>query len=119
MTHQYMELKIKELEKRIKALEQQSCDNAINRKDTLKAMIGQLAAEATLYKVVKNMPPVTPQPKVDLDKIREDITAISISGIVDEHTMFIRTGEQVKQMALDIIDKYKAEFEVKDKVSQG
>lgn len=56
----------------IKALEQQSCDDAINRKDTLKAMIEQLGiknedylipAEATLYKVVKNMPPVTPQPK--------------------------------------------------------
>lgn len=57
----------------IKALEQQSCDDAINREDTLKAMIEQLGirnedylipAEATLYKVVKNMPPVTPQQKM-------------------------------------------------------
>ena len=46
-----------------------------------------------------------------LDKIRAEITAISISGQVDEHTMFVRTAEQVKQMALDIIDKYKAEKE--------
>ena len=44
-----------------------------------------------------------------LDKIRTEITAIAINGQVDEHTAFIRTGEQVKQMALDIIDKYKAE----------
>lgn len=41
-----------------------------------------------------------------LDKIRAEITAIAINGQVDEHTAFIRTGEQVKQMALDIIDKY-------------
>lgn len=46
-----------------------------------------------------------------LNKIRAEITAISISGQADEHTMFIRTGEQVKQMALGIIDKYKAEAE--------
>lgn len=44
-----------------------------------------------------------------LDKIRAEITAISIRGQVDEHTMFVRSAEQVKQMALDIIDKYKAE----------
>lgn len=43
-----------------------------------------------------------------LDKIRAEISAIAINGQVDEHTMFIRSGEQVKHMALDIIDKYKA-----------
>lgn len=52
--------------------EQEPCDDAISREDTLKAMIEQLGirnedylipAEATLYKVVKNMPPVTPQQK--------------------------------------------------------
>ena len=41
-----------------------------------------------------------------LDKVRAEIDGIEINGQVDEHTMFIRTGEQVKQMALDIIDKY-------------
>lgn len=40
------------------------------------------------------------------DKIRAEITAIVINGQVDEHTMFIRTGEYVKQMALEIIDRY-------------
>lgn len=44
-------------------------------------------------------------PTVDvLNKIRAEIDGIEINGQVDEHTMFIRTGEQVKQMALDIID---------------
>lgn len=46
------------------------CGDCISRENTLKAMIEQLGirnedylipAEATLYKVVKNMPPVTPQ----------------------------------------------------------
>ena len=57
----------------IEALEQQEpCEDCISRENTLKAMIEQLGirnedylipAEATLYKVVKRMPPVTPQPK--------------------------------------------------------
>ena len=42
----------------------------------------------------------------DIEQIRAEIDGIEINGQVDEHTMFIRTGEQVKQMALDIIDKY-------------
>ena len=45
------------------------------------------------------------EPKTDvLDKIRAEINGIAINGQVDEHTSFIRTGEQVKQMALNIID---------------
>ena len=44
-----------------------------------------------------------------LGKIRSEIAAIAINGQVDAHTAFIRTGEQVKQMALDIIDKYRGE----------
>ena len=39
-----------------------------------------------------------------IEQIRAEIDGIEINGQVDEHTMFIRTGEQVKQMALDIID---------------
>ena len=47
--------------------------------------------------------------KEALDKIRTEVMAIDINGQVDEHTLFIRTGEQVKQMTLDIIDKYRGE----------
>ena len=41
-----------------------------------------------------------------LDKIRAEINGIEINGQIDEHTMFIRAGEQVKRMALEIIDKH-------------
>ena len=44
-----------------------------------------------------------------LEQIRAEIDGIEINGQVDEHTMFIRSGEQVKQMALEIIDKYREE----------
>ena len=44
---------------------------------------------------------------IPLDKIRAEINKIEPSGIVDEHTMFVRTAEQVKNMVLDIIDKYR------------
>ena len=46
-----------------------------------------------------------------LDKLRAEITAIDITGQVDEHTLFIRSGEQVKRLVLEIIDKYRAERE--------
>lgn len=46
-----------------------------------------------------------------LDKIRAEINKIELSGIVDEHTMFVRTAEQVKSMALEIIDKYRERSE--------
>lgn len=46
-----------------------------------------------------------------LNKIRDDITVIAINGLVDEHTMFVRSAEQVKRMVLDIIDKYRGETE--------
>ncbi len=55
----------------IKAIRARPCDDVISREDTLKAMIEHLGirnedylipAEKTLYKVVKNMPPVNLQP---------------------------------------------------------
>lgn len=56
----------------IKALEQEPCDDAISRQDTLKTIIKHLGirseeyllpAEEAIYKVVKNMPSVTPTHK--------------------------------------------------------
>jgi len=41
-----------------------------------------------------------------LEQIRAEIDGIEIDGQIDIHTMFTRTGEQVKKMALDIIDRY-------------
>lgn len=85
MTHQYMELKIEELEKRIETLEQEPFINK-------PCVSGEVCGHD------KN--------KV-LDKIRAEIDGIEINGQVDIHTSFVRTGEHVKQMTLDIIDKYR------------
>lgn len=51
--------------------------------------------------------------KVDdvLDKIRADVEHIEISGRIDEHSSFIRSGEHIKHMVIDIINKYKTESE--------
>lgn len=51
-----------------------------------------------------------------LDKIRDEIDSIELSGRVDGPTIFVfvRSAEQVKNMALDVIDKYKAEKEDKE-----
>ena len=38
MTHQYMEIKIKELEDRVKVLEQQPCEDAISRTSVLNTL---------------------------------------------------------------------------------
>ena len=41
-----------------------------------------------------------------LDDIKAEIEQIEINGQVDEHTMFIRGGSEVKQLVLKIIDKH-------------
>ena len=42
-------------------------------------------------------------PTVDvLDKVRAEIDGIEINGQIDEHTLFIRSGNEVKKIALDI-----------------
>ena len=43
------------------------------------------------------------------DKIKTEINAIEISGQIDEHTMFVRSADGVKEMVLNIIDKYRNE----------
>lgn len=48
-----------------------------------------------------------PNPKTDvLDEIRAEIANIEIYGQTD-HACFIKTGEQVKNAALQIVDKYR------------
>lgn len=46
-----------------------------------------------------------------LNKIRAEIQGIEINGQIDEHALFIRSGNEVKNIALDIINKYTAESE--------
>ena len=40
------------------------------------------------------------------EDIRAEIEDIQINGQIDSHTAFVRTGEQVKNMVLEIIDRY-------------
>ena len=47
----------------------------------------------------------TPLEKV-LEDIKGEINAIEIRGQVNGHTMFIRGGSEVKNMALEIIDNH-------------
>lgn len=42
-----------------------------------------------------------------LNKIRAEIDGIEITGQIDEHTSFIRTGDSVKKIVLEILDKYR------------
>jgi hypothetical protein len=42
-----------------------------------------------------------------LEKIRAEIAGIEITGQIDEHTSFIRTGDSVKKIVLEILDKYR------------
>ena len=118
------------------ALEQEQSGDLINREELLKAIDtwDKFGCDADtklvryqdhyipyihyddVIKCIKGMPSVNPQePNTDvLDKIRAEIDRIQISGQINADTSFIRNGEHVKQMALNIIDKYKAESEDKE-----
>lgn len=43
---------------------------------------------------------------IPLEQIRAEINGIEINGQIDKHTMFIRSGNEIKKIALDVIDKY-------------
>lgn len=62
-----------------------------------KEIYSQMISDSVKYTKIKEV----------LDKIRAEIAKIATSEQIDEYTLFIRTGEQVKQMALNIIDKYR------------
>lgn len=62
----------------------------------------QWYTDKEIWAVIKTVWNGTP-----LEQIRAEINGIEINGQIDEHTMFIRSAEQVKQMALDVIDKYR------------
>ena len=82
--------------------------------DALRAQISHDSREAfTKHQVWllasehnKTTPTFDAIPKSVIEDIKAEIKQIRINGQVDEHTAFIRTGEQVKTMVLDIIDKH-------------
>ena len=105
----------------LEALEQEPCEDAISRKAVLDMTTAIRTSDySRIIEVVdiddvKALPSVKPQTPLNvnelLNKIRAEISAIDLEGRVDAYTLFIRTPEQVKQMALNIIDKYKKESE--------
>lgn len=46
---------------------------------------------------------------IPLNNLRAEINAIEISGQIDEHTLFARSADGVKDMVLEIIDRYRNE----------
>lgn len=48
---------------------------------------------------------------IPLDNLRAEIDAIETHGQIDEHTLFIRSGQEVKKLTLEIIDKYRNEVD--------
>lgn len=112
----------------VKALEQKPCEDAISRQEVLYLVGDYDLSMGQVVKGIHALPSVTPQEpfinkpcvsekvcehdkNVVLDKIRAEIDGIEINGQVDRYTSFIRTGEQVKQLALNILDKYKEDKE--------
>ena len=96
--------------------EQEPCEDAISRKKVLNQIFystdnsGDVVLGSVLKHRIENLPSVKPQEPI-LDKIRAEIASMDLEGRVDAHTLFIRTPEQVKQMALNIIDKHMKEGE--------
>lgn len=95
---------------------QEPCEDCISRQSVLDLVVANhreinelnVVMYSPLYKDIKELPSVNSLTDV-LDKIRAEIEAIAINGQVDAYTMFTRAGEQIKKMALDIIDKYRKE----------
>ena len=99
----------------IKALEQESCGDVISREAVLSLprnrtyqLTGLCKNESIDVDLIEALPSVTPQePKTDvLDKIKTEIAEYKDDKIIhDERNEMI-------DIVLDIIDKYKAESEV-------
>ena len=96
----------------IKALEQEPCEDAISREAVIKAINDNIGFSVhPLYRAIKELPPVQPQPKSDvLDKIRAEIEQKAKPYEIGGRG----NGKSIRYglcMALEIIDKYTAESE--------
>lgn len=78
MTHQEMEIKIKKLEKRVKALEQEPCEDTISRQavidlsEKVRFECGSVSQMVSVSKI-KELPSVTQQQKVGGWKIIKNV----------------------------------------------
>lgn len=82
-------------------------------KDILKCSIDETtnmneAIERTLQHIyLKGWNDAEKEHNYHFKKIRAEINGIEINGQIDEHTLFVRGAEEVKNMVLEIIDKYR------------
>lgn len=83
-----------------------TCEHYPNDKHCIGCEWDKSKGENSKWELKKN--PIVIERAV-LDKIRAEITSITVNGQIDEHTAFIRSGNEVKKIVLDIIDKYKGE----------
>ena len=87
MTHQYMELKLKELEKRIKALEQEPCEDAISREAVLKLFATHDGKY--LYEAIQELPPVQPEPKTDWIPVSERLPKTDNENSINKYNVLL------------------------------
>ena len=100
-----VEISVLQLNRVIKALEKELCEDCISRKEALDLVEDMTDQFGVGHRVITEgmismLPPVTPKPKADvLDKIRAEIK---------EESRFCPLTEGLER-AIEIIDKYKAE----------
>ena len=104
----------------IKALEQEPCEDTIDRQAAIEALStitmykGSIPFDTAVMRI-EQLPSVQPKPKTDvLDKIRAEIESIERYGTVNGHDIWLRTPEEIKKEVLKILDKYKTESEDKE-----
>ena len=93
----------------IEELEQEPCDDCIDMESEKIKILQKRAYLEGFHEASKML--VKQEPLTDvLDKIRADVEHIEVSGRIDEHSSFIRSGEHIKNMVIDIIDKNKTDM---------
>ena len=92
----------------IKALKQESCEDAIGRSDMLDAIgHGTTYTSEELQRIIKGLPPVKPQPKMDLSELKRRILMEVDGGTDDRMLRYCDVCDRIS----DSIDKYQAESE--------
>ena len=112
----------KALDFAVKTLEQEPCEDAISRQAAIEIARSNIYynkkedeyARELLQKTmaeISSLPPVTPKPKTDVfNKIRAEIKEVQTYKMFEgEDTVYVERND-----VLAIIDKYKAESEVKN-----
>lgn len=94
----------------VSALKQEPCGDAIGREDMLDAIgHGTTYTSEELQRIIKGLPPVKPQPKMDLSELKRRILMEVDGGTDDRMLRYCDVCDRIS----DSIDKYQAESEDK------